>query len=86
MPDEELHRFHNQQTGEMGAHLCGRRLYEVMLYWETADENPAAAEHVLEFARIWKNRAEGRVLEDTRARRGQCQAGPGTELSKRSRG
>ena len=54
-PDEELHRFHNQRTGELGAHLCGRRLYEVMVYWETADENPSAAEHELEFARIWKN-------------------------------
>ena len=53
-PDEELHRFHNQQTRELGAHLCGRRLYEVMLYWETADENTSAAEHELEFARIWK--------------------------------
>jgi dihydrofolate reductase len=53
-PDEELHRFHNRQTGELGAHLCGRRLYETMLYWETAEENPSAAEHVLEFARIWK--------------------------------
>jgi dihydrofolate reductase len=51
-PDEELHRFHNQRTRELGAHFCGRRLYEVMLYWETADENPSAAEH--EFARIWK--------------------------------
>jgi dihydrofolate reductase len=54
-PDEELHRFHNQQIGELGAHLCGRRLYETMLYWETADENPSAAEHELEFARIWKD-------------------------------
>ena len=54
-PDEELHRFHNQQTREMGAHLCGRRLYEEMVYWETADENPSAAEHELEFARIWKS-------------------------------
>jgi dihydrofolate reductase len=53
-PDEELHRFHNQQTREIGAHLCGRRLYEEMVYWETADANPAAAEHELEFARIWK--------------------------------
>ncbi len=53
-PDEELHRFHNQQTRELGAVLCGRRLYEEMLYWETADENPSAAEHELEFARIWK--------------------------------
>jgi dihydrofolate reductase len=53
-PDEELHRFHNQQTRELGAHLLGRRLYEVMAYWETADQNPSAPEHELEFARIWK--------------------------------
>jgi dihydrofolate reductase len=54
-PDEELHRFHNQQTRELAVHLCGRRLYEVMVYWETAQENPSAAEHELEFARIWKD-------------------------------
>jgi len=53
-PDEELHRFHNEQTRELGAELCGRRLYEEMVYWETADQNPAAAEHELEFARIWQ--------------------------------
>ena len=47
--------FHNQQTREIGAHLCGRRLYEVMMYWETAEENPSAAEHELEFAGIWKD-------------------------------
>ncbi len=54
-PDEELHRFHNQQTRELGALLCGRRLYEVMAYWETADERPSVPEHELEFARIWKD-------------------------------
>jgi dihydrofolate reductase len=53
-PDEELHRFHNRQTLEIGAHLCGRGLYEVMTYWETAGENPSAPEHELEFARIWQ--------------------------------
>jgi dihydrofolate reductase len=53
-PDEELHRFHNQQTGEIGAHLLGRRLYEVMTYWETAEENPSLQEYEVEFARIWK--------------------------------
>jgi dihydrofolate reductase len=53
-PDEELHRFHNEQTRELGAHLCGRRLYEEMVFWETADRNPSAAEHELEFARIWQ--------------------------------
>jgi dihydrofolate reductase len=53
-PDEERHRFHNRQTREIGVHLCGRRLYETMVYWDTAAENPSAPEHVLEFARIWK--------------------------------
>jgi dihydrofolate reductase len=54
-PDEELHRFHNQQTEELGAHLCGRRLYEAMVYWETADQNPSASDYELEFARIWQS-------------------------------
>ena len=52
-PDEELLRFHNQQTRQIGAHLLGRGLYEDMLPWETAEttrSNPAE----LEFARIWK--------------------------------
>jgi dihydrofolate reductase len=53
-PDEELHRFHNSRVQELGAHLLGRRLYEVMLYWETADQNPSATDVELEFARIWK--------------------------------
>jgi dihydrofolate reductase len=53
-PGEELHRFHNEQTRELGAALCGRRLYEVMAYWETAHENPSLTEFELEFARIWQ--------------------------------
>ena len=54
-PDEELHRFHNQQARELGAHLYGRRLYEEMRPWETADERASAPDYVLEFARIWKD-------------------------------
>jgi dihydrofolate reductase len=54
-PDEELHRFHNEQTRELGAHFCGRRLYEEMVYWEKADQDPSAPDYILEFARIWQN-------------------------------
>jgi dihydrofolate reductase len=54
-PDAERHRFHNEEARALSLHLLGRRLYEVMTYWETAEErDPAAAEHLLEFARIWK--------------------------------
>ncbi len=55
-PDEELHRFWNDQAREMGTFLYGRRLYELMAeYWPTADANPSAPEHVVEFARIWRD-------------------------------
>jgi dihydrofolate reductase len=53
-PDEDLHRFHNERTEELGAHLLGRRLYETMVYWETAEEDPSLPEYAREFARIWK--------------------------------
>ncbi|MFE0459494.1 dihydrofolate reductase family protein [Kitasatospora sp. NPDC058965] len=35
VPGEEQFRFHLAQVRELGAHLCGRRLYETMLPWET---------------------------------------------------
>ena len=34
-PSEELFRFHLARVGELGGYLCGRRLYETMLVWET---------------------------------------------------
>jgi dihydrofolate reductase len=53
--DEELHRFINDQQSEFDTYLYGRRLYEVMTYWETADQNPASPAYELEFARIWQS-------------------------------
>jgi dihydrofolate reductase len=53
-PDEELHRFHNEQARATGVNLYGRRLYEAMRYWETAEDVAGAPEHELEFARLWK--------------------------------
>ena len=54
VPDDELFRFHTEQVRELGGHLLGRRLYETMVYWETAEEQPSLAEPEREFARIWK--------------------------------
>jgi len=54
-PDQELHRFHNQQAREVGVQLYGRRLYEAMLGWETAEQQPSVSAPMLEFARIWRD-------------------------------
>jgi dihydrofolate reductase len=52
-PDEDLMRFHVQQTRQIGVELMGRKLYETMLVWEDAERTWSGAEE-LEFARIWR--------------------------------
>ncbi|ODT71183.1 deaminase [bacterium SCN 62-11] len=53
VPDEELHRFHNDEARALGGHLLGRRLYEMMLYWETATDDPDAGQIARDFASVW---------------------------------
>ncbi|MFF7690153.1 dihydrofolate reductase family protein [Streptomyces syringium] len=53
-PDEEVFRFWIDEIREVGVHLLGRRLYETMLYWETADQDPSLDDSMLEWAAIWK--------------------------------
>ena len=52
VPDEEQFRFHLAQVSELGAYLCGRKLYETMLVWET---DPSLRDSRLgaEFADVW---------------------------------
>src|SRR3954451_3212323 len=50
-PDEDLHRFANQQTRETAALLFGRRLYEVMEEFWTAPERADGGDVEAEFAR-----------------------------------
>ena len=35
-PDEEVHTFVNDLERPVGTYLYGRRMYEMMVYWETA--------------------------------------------------
>ena len=51
-PSEEQFRFHTEQVGELGRYLCGRRLYETMLPWET-DPSLRDTELRAAFADIW---------------------------------
>ena len=53
-PDEEAFNLATDEVRKVGVHLLGRRLYETMLYWETADQNPSLDYSTLEFAAIWR--------------------------------
>ena len=52
--DEELHTFINDQERETGLYVYGRSLYEVMRYWQTADQDPTILDFERGFAHIWQ--------------------------------
>jgi dihydrofolate reductase len=52
-PDEEVHTFVNDLERSVGTYLYGRRLYEVMVAWETMDLAGQPA-FIQEFAKIWQ--------------------------------
>jgi dihydrofolate reductase len=53
-PDEEVWDFVTDEIRQVDVHLLGRRLYETMLYWETADQDPPLDDSELEWAALWR--------------------------------
>jgi dihydrofolate reductase len=50
-PDEEVHAYFNDLERQVGTYLYGRRMYEVMVYWETAADQPPVEQ---DYTRIWQ--------------------------------
>jgi dihydrofolate reductase len=53
-PGEDVHRFVNDLERDVGNYLYGRRMYEVMAAWETADALPEQTAASADFAKIWQ--------------------------------
>jgi dihydrofolate reductase len=53
-PSEEVHAFANQLERSIGTHLFGRRMYETMVYWETAHTRPESSPVELDYADVWR--------------------------------
>ena len=53
-PDEEVHRFVNDLQRPIGTYLFGRRMYEVMVYWEDATAFADEPDFVQDFATVWQ--------------------------------
>jgi dihydrofolate reductase len=53
-PDEEVLRFLNDLERPVGTYLYGRRMYETLLYWETAPVDDSVLAAVRDWTRIWR--------------------------------
>ncbi len=53
-PDEEVHTFINDLERRVGTYLYGRRMYEMMVYWESEHTAADQPPFVQDFAQIWQ--------------------------------
>ena len=53
-PDEEVHAFVNDLERPVDTYLYGRRLYETMVYWETAHTLPDQPQVFRDYTEIWQ--------------------------------
>lgn len=54
VPDEEVHTFINDLERSVGTYLYGRRMYEVMVGWETAPTSADQPLFMQDFAEFWQ--------------------------------
>jgi len=63
VPDEEVHTFVNGLERPIGTYLYGRRMYELMVYWESAPSQADQPACVRDFTDIW--RAADKIVYST---------------------
>jgi dihydrofolate reductase len=85
-PDEEVHSFVNDLQRPVGTYLYGRRLYEVMVYWETAHTLADQPPFITDFAEIWQSADKvvySRTLETVSSARTRIERGFDPEAVRR---
>ena len=53
-PSDQVHAFVNDLEREVGLYLYGRRLYDVMSFWETPTPEVEASAVMSDYQRIWR--------------------------------
>jgi dihydrofolate reductase len=54
-PSDEVHAFVNDLERSVGTYLLGRRMYETMVFWETAHALPELSDVARDFAGVWQS-------------------------------
>lgn len=62
-PDTESHAFINERSHSIGTYLYGRRMYQMMVFWETFQGSPDMPPPYEDYARIW--RAADKIVYST---------------------
>jgi len=71
-PDDEVHAFVNDLERPVGTYLYGRRMYDVMVAWETMDTQPDETPVIRDYTQIWQAAEKvvySRTLEATSSAR-----------------
>lgn len=54
-PDEDVHSHASDEQRRIGTDLYGRKMYETMIFWETADQQPGMPPVYVDFAKAWQD-------------------------------
>jgi dihydrofolate reductase len=54
-PDEEVHSFVNDLERPVGTYLYGRRMYQTMVFWETAQALEQQPAYIRDYTDIWRS-------------------------------
>ena len=86
-PDEEVHAFVNDLQRPIGTYLYGRRMYETMVFWETAATGDESA-IFRDYAEIWRAAEKvvfSRTLETASSARTRIEATFDTEMIRQTK-
>jgi dihydrofolate reductase len=88
-PNEEVNTCINERISAVGTYLYGRRIYESMVYWETADAIPDMPPFLREWTRHWlaaEKIVYSRTLSEVRSARTRIEREFDPEVVRRLKG
>jgi dihydrofolate reductase len=71
-PDDEVATFINDMERNVGTYLYGRRMYETMVFWETAEPDESDPPSTRDWTQMWRSAEKvvySRTLKEVSSRR-----------------